>query len=175
MTAKDYDVYITWVGTSTISVLSLVISLVINQNSQKWQISLALSLLSALAIAFLVLVIRRFFSASERVNYRKWDEESSFSLIEAACLWVGEEPNEHPGWKARRAFRTLKKAVRDEKLSTRAARDEALKMATHKHWDWTPDNDDPINVNLQVHRTALKDYANSIAEKPKFLFMGNRP
>jgi hypothetical protein len=111
-------------------------------------------------------------------DYDIWDKVDTFRLFEVAYLWAEEEPSSrtgHMGRKTRKIYSKLKQAIEKRQLSAKLSIEEAVNMATSEHSNWTRDNDDPVHVNLRVGRKALKEYAFSLNEKPKFLFPGRRP
>jgi len=113
-----------------------------------------------------------------RPDYDLWDSKERLRLFEAACLWLEEEPNSRTGDispEAKAMYRQLADAIRNRELSAAVNADEVAGMALETHGIATRDGDNAISVNTEVKREALRDYAQRIGQKPKFLFPGQRP
>jgi hypothetical protein len=114
----------------------------------------------------------------KRPDYDLWDNKQRLRLFEAACLWLEEEPNSRTGDmspEAKAMYRQLADAVRIRELSAAVNTDEVVGMAFETHGMPTRDGDHAISVNTEVKREGLRDYAQRIAQNPKFLFPGQRP
>jgi hypothetical protein len=114
----------------------------------------------------------------QRPDYDLWDAKEHLRLSEAASLWIDEEPTARTGEmspEAKAMYRQLADAIRKGELSAAATRDESIRMAFESHGMPTRDGDSAISVNTEVKREALREYAHGIGQKPKFLFLGQRP
>lgn len=75
---------------------------------------------------------------------------------------------------AKATFNRFHAAIYDKMLSTKLDLDEAYALARHQLGDYPKEDEDPINVNTKIGRTALKGFAIWHGEKPPFLYADQR-
>jgi hypothetical protein len=104
------------------------------------------------------------------IDLSPWDAVNEFSLWQAAHLWVGGEPPEVIGAlspKYGAQLHRLKVAVDEERLAPigkPGPKAGALEAVT-----WAISNT-PATPETRVSRTSLLDYAESVKERPRFLY-----
>ena len=105
-------------------------------------------------------------------DFEKWDKQKEFRLLEAACLWVDEEPRLPLSFKSQIAFRKLEKALEEYRLSAR--RNDLWEVISDAFDLHEKGQANKANPNWVVTRSDLVTYAKTVGEKPRFLFPKER-
>jgi hypothetical protein len=106
-----------------------------------------------------------------RPNYAKWDLLNEFKLDAVACLWIDREPKEHLDEAESKQFKTLESFINQGKLKKKGGGiKEAIKDAVEKQKGIAV----KASPNWIVEREWLLELANTIHEKPLFLFEKER-
>src|SRR3972149_10586964 len=104
-------------------------------------------------------------------DYRLWDLKNEFSFEEAACLWFGVDPSEYPYYygvpgetqrKIELMFDILKKAA------------EKGEIKGYKRFTYYDLSNAPVDASNILHRLGLRAYAESVVQKPLFIFPEER-
>ena len=100
------------------------------------------------------------------------DQKHSFTIYELAAYWVGEKANLPLSKKAMEQFKKFEVASKSLKLKITSPNvEEAVENAYNFH---TRGVMPKLNPYWIVYRDAAMIYANSVKEKPAFLYKQNR-
>ncbi len=98
------------------------------------------------------------------MNYTYWDQRKEFFIGEASTLWVGCDPADYPG-----------SSIPDKARPVRSLLFEALKDGRLKPTEDTRGGNNAIDISTcKVSPDELKKFAESIRERPEFLFKEER-
>lgn len=110
------------------------------------------------------------------IDYEVWDLENEFSPITVACLWCGVDPNKESHNQS-----LLNKVLKMKEILSTAARERRLSVAWPQGVPCLPsggkdayDAYSRLGRELKFDRTGLKAYAESIGQRPLFLFFEER-